>query len=252
MTWFLLGATSDVMAGTVAPGTAGSSTRKRAPVSPGTGSTSPIRPPCRSVTQRAIASPSPVPPPGGSGSVPKRSKTRSRSSGAMPGALVGDLEPDDVADAAGRDPHDAAGRAVPGSVVEQVGEQLVQAGAVGVHDQVGGLDPDVEGHAARTRAAPRRRASSTRAATGTSLRSSGDHAGVDPGEVEQVADQVAQPLGLAQGHRDRRRVGLGHAVVEVLQHGDQCGERRTQLVGDARDQVASLRGRPWRGRPPSG
>ena len=63
---------------------AGRSTRKRAPDSPGTGSTRPIRPPCRSVTQRAIARPSPVPPPAVSGSVPNRTNTRSRSSGAIP------------------------------------------------------------------------------------------------------------------------------------------------------------------------
>ena len=71
--------------GRAASGRVGSSTRKRAPVSPGSGSTRAIRPPCRSVTHRAMASPSPVPPPPGSGRVPKRSKTRSRSSGAMPG-----------------------------------------------------------------------------------------------------------------------------------------------------------------------
>ena len=62
----------------------GSSTRKRAPDSPATGSIRPIRPPCRSVTHRAIARPSPVPPPAGSCRVPNRSKTRSRCSGSIP------------------------------------------------------------------------------------------------------------------------------------------------------------------------
>ena len=62
----------------------GSSTRKCAPGVSGLGSSNVIRPPCRSVTQRAIARPSPVPPPPGSRRVPNRSKTRSRSSGAIP------------------------------------------------------------------------------------------------------------------------------------------------------------------------
>ena len=69
------------------PGTIGSTTRTRAPLSPGSGSMKPMDPWWRSVTQRAMASPSPVPPvcpPVCSPRVPKRSKTFSRFSGAMP------------------------------------------------------------------------------------------------------------------------------------------------------------------------
>ena len=156
-----------------------------------------------------------------------------------PGTVVGHLEPDHVAYLAGPDAYDAALRAVPGRVVEQVGQQLVQPRPVGIDDEIGWLDPYVERHRSHPRPRLRdgvihQRGDRHRAAVQR------DHAGVDPGEVEQVADQVAQSLGLTEGHPDRRGIWLGHPVVEVLQHGNQCGQRRTQLVRDARDQVASL------------
>ena len=186
-------------------GERGSSTRKRAPVSPGTGSTTVIRPPCRSVTQRAIASPRPVPPPE-SGRVPNRSKTRSRSCGVDAGSLVGDLEAEAAADDVGRHVHHPTGRAVPGGVVEQVGEQLVQAGAVGVRREVGRLDAYVEGDPALAgpRARPRlghRRLDDCCDRLVDAVER--DHAGVDAGQVEQVVDEVAEPLGL--GTRDVHR-----------------------------------------------
>ena len=75
-----------ISSGRVRVGASGRSARARAPCAPGSGSAKPIVPSCRSVTQRAIARPSPVPPPPSvSLRVPKRSKARSRFSGSTPG-----------------------------------------------------------------------------------------------------------------------------------------------------------------------
>jgi hypothetical protein len=128
---------------------------------------------------------------------------------------------------------------VSGGVVEQVGQELVQARPVGVHVQVLGLDPDVVGDRPRSRAD-----------LGDHLLHQVDHrhvgavqrhhAGVDAGEVEEVTDERAQPLRLPEGGPDRLGVRVGHAVVEVLQHCDHRRQRRAQLVGDARDQLPPL------------
>ncbi len=65
-------------------GARGSCTRSRAPVPPvGVGTTATV-PPCSSVTQRAMASPSPVPPPA-TPPEPKRSNTRVACPAGMPG-----------------------------------------------------------------------------------------------------------------------------------------------------------------------
>ena len=66
------------------------------------------------------------------------------------------------------------------------------------------------------------------------------HAGVDPGQLEEVTDQVAEPAGLAHRRLEVGFVGGYDAVGEVLQDRGQPGERRTQLVGDRGDQRALL------------
>ena len=156
-----------------------------------------------------------------------------------PGTVVRHLEPHYVIHPAGPDPNDAALRAVPGRIVEQVGQQLVQPRPVGIDDESRWLDPYVERH----RAHPRQCLRDCVAHQGRDRHRAAvqlDHSGIDPREVEQVADQVAQSLGLVEGDPNRRGVRLGHPVVEVLQHGNECGQRRPQLVGNARDEVASL------------
>ena len=64
-----------------------------------------------------------------------------------------------------------------------------------------------------------------------------DHPGVQPGEVQEVVDELGEPLGLGQGHLERGGIGLGDAVDEVLQLGAQSRDGRAQLVGDVRDEV---------------
>ena len=156
-----------------------------------------------------------------------------------PGPVVGHLEPNRVPGPPGPDAHHPALGAVPHGVVQQVGQQLVQPRAVRVDDETWRLDAYVEGHRAHPglclgdrvtdQGSDRHRAAVQR-----------DHARVDAREVEEVADQAAQSLGLVECHPDRRGVRLGHSVVEVLEHGDQRGQRRTQLVRDARHEVAAL------------
>ena len=55
-------------------------------------------------------------------------------------------------------------------------------------------------------------------------------AGVDPGQVEQVPDQGAEPLGLGQGGTQGLVVVLDHAVDEVLEQSALGGQRGAQLV----------------------
>ena len=174
----------------------GSSTRKRAPVSPGTGSTSPIRPPCRSVTQRAIARPSPVPPPAGSLQRAEPLEDALAVRRRDPGALVGHLEPRPRRPTrAGPDAHHAAGRAVPGGVVEQVG-RAAGAAAPGRRRR--------PGPAGSTRTSNRTPRPHPGPCLGDGLVDQlGDrhraavqrhHPRIDPGEVEQVGTSVAEPL----------------------------------------------------------
>ena len=53
-----------------------------------------------------------------------------------------------------------------------------------------------------------------------------------------VGDQPAEPFGLGQGRTQRRGIGVGDAVDDVLQQRLQRGDRRAQLVRDVRDQLA--------------
>ena len=119
----------------LAAGRAGSSRRSTAPVVPAGGSTKRTVPPCSVATQRAMASPRPVPPAAvlsGRGGVPNRSKTRSRSPAARP-----DRRRRPRATSAPSVRRSARTRtvpsvgAVPDGVVEQVDEQLAQPGPVG-------------------------------------------------------------------------------------------------------------------------
>src|SRR5690606_16769501 len=65
-------------------------------------------------------------------------------------------------------------------------------------------------------------------------------AAVDPGEVEEVGDEVAQPFCLGQGGGEGVVARLHDAVDEVLQQQPLPGKGRAQLVGDGGDEVAAL------------
>ena len=127
---------------------------------------------------------------------------------------------------------------MPDRVVEDVGEQLAESGGVGLHlERLG--DVDVEPHgppgghevghdlvdqgADPHRPEPQRR-----------------YAGVDPGELEEVTDQGADPLGLVHGAPEVLRVGRADAVGEVLESRGERRQRRPELVGDRGHEVALL------------
>ena len=90
------------------------------------GSRTPIRPPCSSTTQRAMARPSPVPPSAARSPRVNRSNTRERSAGGMPWPSSLTSKQSWSPCSLGAHPHRAAGWAVPRRVVEQVREDLVQ------------------------------------------------------------------------------------------------------------------------------
>lgn len=66
--------------------------------------------------------------------------------------------------------------------------------------------------------------------------------GGDPGQLEQIVDQARHPVRLdpdpavVLGHRRRL---VDHPVLQCLRHRPQPGQRRTQVVGDPRDQLAA-------------
>ena len=70
-------------------------------------------------------------------------------------------------------------------------------------------------------------------------------AGVDPGHVEQLGDQPAEPVGV--GVRRWSSISLLLLVVELVPAVEQrldealdAGQRGAQLVGDGGDQVGAL------------
>ena len=196
-----------------AGGPKGRSTRSSAPDVPAGGSANLMAPPWRVATQRAMARPSPVPPvaapSAGSASVPNRSNARSRSAGATPAPRRPRPAPIGRADLA-RDPHPPALRAVPDRVVEHVGEQLAQPRGVGLHlERLRGRRRRTAppGRWAPDRPPPRRRR--RRPAPAEPQRR---HARLDAGELEEIADQGADPLGLVDRAAEVRRVGRADAV----------------------------------------
>ena len=123
-------------------------------------------------------------------------------------------------------------------VVEDVHQQLPEAGGVGAHDEAG-----------RDRDVVRRGPSRVRHLADAVADEVGqddvaglepDHAGLEPGELQEVRDEVPQSLGLGQGARQVLGVGRHHPVGEVLQDRGHGGQRCPQLVGDGRDEVATL------------
>lgn len=155
-------------------------------------------------------------------------------------ALVGDLEHVVVRAAGltqGTHGDSAAGRAVPRGVVEQVGDQLVEPAGVGAHHEAR-LDVEVVAHVATGRLGVGDDVGEEARQRDVGRRERG-LAGVDPGEVEEVLDELREPLRLPHGEVEA--VGAADAVGEVLQHRTLGRERRAQLVADGRDELAPLR-----------
>ena len=135
--------------------------------------------------------------------------------------------------------HDAAGRAVAGSIVEQVRDELAQPCGVGRHDQVVG-----RGHVVSD--APDGRRSgvdqvSEELPHAQVVDTQGCHAGVDARQVEEVVDEPAEAARLVEDSGQGVVVGRLDAVGEVLETSGQRGNGRAQLVRDGGDQRPALR-----------
>ena len=127
---------------------------------------------------------------------------------------------------------------VPDGVVEQVDDQLAQPGPVGPHGQpIGDVDGEADGPAGGHQLGDGLVQQRGHVDVGQPQRRD---AGVDPRQLEEVADQVAQPPGLAHRRLEVGLVGGDDTVGQVLQDRGQPGERRTQLVGHRGDQGALL------------
>ena len=158
--------------------------------------------------------------------------------GCDPRPLVGDVQPPPFGSDVAGDPHPPALGAVPDRVVEHVGEQLAEPGGVGLHlERLGYVDVEPHGpaggyevgHHLVDQGSDPHRAEPQRC-----------HARLHAGELEQVTDQGADPLGLVHGPAEVLRVGRTDAVGEVLEGRGECGQRRPELVGDGGHEVALL------------
>ena len=154
-------------------------------------------------------------------------------------ALVPDLDADPAAEPGRRGHRDlAARRAVPDGVGEQVGQDLVYPLRIAHREQA---VFDV-GHDGDLRA--------DRADLGRGVRDDladaelkpvdPDAARLELGQLQQLVDEPAQPLGALEHGPDGLAVQHLDAVGQVLQPGPQRGDRGAQLVADVGQQLAPL------------
>ena len=180
-------------------------------------------------------------PPASSPPEPNRSKTRSTRSARDAGAVVATSSHQvSSSDAAGDDPHLAPGGLCRTALSTQVGDELGEPGRVGDHGEVG----RVRLVDARGTGRPPTRASATAVAQQVTDPHLGEaqrrRPGVDPGQVEQVADEGAEPLAWVERGAQGVVVGSHDAVDEVLEQGALRGQRGAQLVRDGGHELASL------------
>ncbi|CAM3822942.1 hypothetical protein NOZE110980_16640 [Nocardioides zeicaulis] len=155
-----------------------------------------------------------------------------------PCAGVDDLEPPRPSVRPAGDGHRRAGRCVAAGVVEDVDQQLSQPVGVGADDQVGRDLHRCPAVAARRGDLGGR--DLDQVAQGDLAAVEIHHAGLEPGQPQQVVGQPAQPLRLRQCGLQVIPIGRHDPVGEVLQQGGHGGQRGAQLVGDGGDEVAAL------------
>ena len=136
------------------------------------------------------------------------------------------------------DRHLAVGRRVPHRVLDEVGDDLVQALVVAVERQVLGLH--------RHREADRSGVQPRLPDREVEHRADLEHAPVErhaarlePRQVEQLLHEPAQPFDLGEHGAQRLGIGRFDAVDQVLEHRLQRGDRRPQLVAHVGDEVAA-------------
>jgi hypothetical protein len=128
---------------------------------------------------------------------------------------------------------------VPAGVVEKVRDQLLQARPVGEHPQVRRLHAHgvLDGAVRQPRLGDRLVQEGNEA---DRFPLQGRDAGVDPGQVQQVRDQAAQPFGLVERRTQRRVVRRRDPVDQVLHDRTQRGDGCAELVRDVGHQIAAL------------
>ena len=195
-----------------------------------------------------IASPSPAPavrvvdlggPSGVRALAPRQatSKTRARSPSGMPAALVADAQLDAArARARPADLDGAVGRGVPDRVHDQVATSPARArrASAATSTPSSTLPPSRTLRARATGSAPAI-ASLTRSPSSTGSRAEPEHAGVDPGQLEEVVDHPDHP------------VDLGADLPVVARRGRRrCRPRAPRSSPACRPAGCAGRGRPTR------
>ena len=128
---------------------------------------------------------------------------------------------------------------MPGRVVEQVGEHLVESGGIGHDPQVSRNDRhDVRDPPSAQRRLSHRALDQLENVDGSEVEA--NLPSVETAEVEQVAHEGAEPLGLGQRRSEHVVVGANHAVDEVLEQRLLGREGRAQLVRHGGDELAPL------------
>ncbi len=143
-----------------------------------------------------------------------------------------------------------AGRGVAHRVLEQVRHDLVHPLGVAVGREAGLVDVHLDDDAGCMELLLAYRVREHRRDREV-LAVEGHGAGLEPGEVQELGDQAAEPLDLGEHREERVRVGGGDAVDDVLERRLERGEWGAQLVADVRDEVPAhpvglteLRGHP--------
>ena len=153
-------------------------------------------------------------------------------------ARVGDAELDRVAHLPAGDLDDPVGGRVPDRVDEQVGHHPRQLAGVG-GDEEAVVHVSAEAYAAgagdRVGAGQRL---ADHVAQRDRLEVQRQHAGVDAGELEEVVDHPHHPVDLGADLAVVAGGVVGQPVLERLGHRAHRGQRRAQVVGHPRDQLA--------------
>ena len=169
----------------------------------------------------------------------KRSNARAASCSDMPGPAS---ETSSTAPSPGRvDPDDDGGprRRVRADVAEQVRKHLADPRLVGGDHQVGGTSALTGRSGSTARASAT--ASTASAARSVSVRSSEDLA-VQPGQLEQLGDQPAHPVGLLldAAHRVRQLARPERALPVQLRVTADGRQRRPELVAGVGGELPYL------------